>query len=160
MCKNLQKSYCFKESRTPFRKSDTPLARGYSLPFWFQGNFCGFVCFELLDGEFPFSAIANRFEFQCQSKVAFENFLCFPLRWKVEEEQEVRRSNGKFQRKTGEQPRTIFFSVRPSLISIHTSRSSSSRKNEENFRKQSLEKIVGEIEAGPVDLKHCISALL
>ena len=48
-------------------KSHPSLAQGQSLPYWFRGNFCGRVCFDVRVREFPLSAVASYFELRCQS---------------------------------------------------------------------------------------------
>ena len=41
-------------------------AKGDSLPYWFQGNFCSPVWFDLPVERILLSAVINRFELRCQ----------------------------------------------------------------------------------------------
>ena len=62
-------------------------AQGDSLSYWFQGNFYGFVCFELLAERIFFcaysSAVSNHFELGCPSKainaIVLQNVSFFTL---------------------------------------------------------------------------------
>ena len=42
---DLPASFCYKDIAS--LKNNLSLAEGESLPYWFRGNFCGRVCFDL-----------------------------------------------------------------------------------------------------------------